>query len=368
MSPEVLERLVSTYMSTNQSVYAFGWQGGEPTLMGTGFFREVVRLQQKYGRPGVTVSNGLQTNGTLLSDEMAAFFREYNFLLGVSLDGEESLHNRFRLTAGGEGSYRSVMRGIRSLRRNRTEFNILTLVSMANVARGRDVYNFLKNEGFFYHQYIPCVEWDTAGGMLPWTISGRDWGRFLIDIFSGWYPGDTASVSVRHFDSILNFLVHGRHNVCFMGGSCSQYFLVEHSGDVYPCDFFVREDLRLGNIAESSWPALLDSAVYRKFGACKSRWNDACRDCEFLPFCSGDCLKHRPGEDFGGLSHLCEGWKLFYRETLPAFRELAKRFTPEPHPRRTAPDEPCWCGSGKQFRNCHGAGGITAAPSSTALP
>jgi uncharacterized protein len=369
MTDEVLDRLISSYMKTRQPVYAFGWQGGEPTLMGLDFFRRVVRLQQSHGGAGVTVSNGLQTNGTLLTDPMAAFFTEYNFLLGVSLDGPEDLHNVYRRNARDEGSYRAVLRGIRTLRRNRTEFNILTLVSSANIRKGREVYKFLKDEGFFFHQYIPCVEWDAEGGLLPWSIEGEDWGRFLLNVFESWYPGDVKTLSVRHFDSIINFLVYGRHNVCFMGGNCTQYFLVEHTGDVYPCDFFVREDLKLGNIGTHSWDALLESSIYRRFGAAKSRWVDECGDCEFLPFCSGDCLKHRPGFDRspGIKSHLCEGWKLFYRETLPVFRKLAADWLrgdgKDPagiYPRALAGEESCYCGSGKLFKNCHGlAGPIT---------
>jgi uncharacterized protein len=324
MGDAVLERLIASYMKTDQAVHAFGWQGGEPTLMGLDFFRKAVLLQERCGRPGARVSNGLQTNGTLLDDEMAEFFTQYHFLLGLSLDGPENIHNTFRRDTGGEGSYKSAMRGIRRLRRNRTEFNILTLVSAANVKKAGEVYRFLKNEGFFFHQYIPCVERDDKGNPQPWSISAEDWGGFLLDIFRQWYPGDARTVSVRHFDSVLYFLVHGRCNVCFMGASCCQYFLVEHTGDVYPCDFFVQPSLRLGNIREASWQALLDSPVYRKFGARKNRWNAACGDCGFLPYCRGDCPKHRAGGNPAGLSALCEGWKLFYRETLPAFQELAK--------------------------------------------
>jgi uncharacterized protein len=355
ISDAVLEKLISSYMKTTQTVYAFGWQGGEPTLMGLDFFRKVVRLQQRYGKPGAAVSNGLQTNGTLLDDEMAEFFTRYHFLLGVSLDGPQNIHDVFRRDANGEGSHKKVMKGIRRLRRQRTEFNILTLVSSANVKNAGEVYGYLKSEGFFYHQYIPCVEWDASGKPLPWSITGEQWGRFLLDIFEQWYPRDTQNVSVRHFDSVLNFLVYGGHNVCFMSGCCNQYFLVEHSGDVYPCDFFVQRDLRLGNIQNASWQALRESPAYRRFGSYKNCWNDDCAGCEALPYCCGDCLKHRSGKAFTGRSSLCEGWKLFYRETLPAFRELAKQFVAEPYPRELAPEKRCYCGSGKKFGECHGA-------------
>jgi len=327
MGDEVLERLVSSYMATGQQVHSFGWQGGEPTLMGLDFFRKVVSLQRKYGRPGANVANGLQTNGTLLDDAFAAFLTEYRFLVGVSLDGPEDVHDRFRRDSGGGGSHRRAMRGVKALRRQGAEFNILTLVSKANAERGRDVYRYLKSEGFFFHQYIPCLETDGTGKLLPWSLEGEDWGRFLLDVFSSWHPGDRKIVSVRLFDSILEYLVTGRHNVCFMGGSCSTYFVVEHSGDVYPCDFFVRPELKLGNVLTHSWKAIADSPLYARFAAEKTNRDSACADCEFLPFCGGDCPKYRPGG--GGVSRLCAGWKLFYRETLPEFEKLAAAWRAE---------------------------------------
>ena len=357
MDDAILEMLVSSYMKTDQEVYAFAWQGGEPTLMGLDFFRKLVQLQIQYGKPGLSVSNAVQTNGTFLNDEMAAFFTQYKFLLGVSLDGPQDVHDVFRLDGGGESSYKKVMKGIRCLRRQKTEFNILTLVSSANVKKPAEVYRHLKSEGIYFHQYIPCVEWDAKGQPQPWSITAQEWGRFLLGIFECWYPGDTRSVSVRHFDSIIFFLVHGRHNVCCMSGNCNQCFLVEHSGDVYPCDFYVRPALKLGNIAQSSWQELRNSTVYRQFAVCKNRWNSLCADCEFLPFCSGDCLKHRPQDNFSGLSALCTGWDIFYRETLPVFRELAKKFNADGlYPRPLSPKAECYCTSGKQFGNCHGAG------------
>jgi len=325
----VLERLVSSYMKTEQDVYAFGWQGGEPTLAGLDFFRKIIRLQLQYGKPGATVSNAIQTNGILLNDEMAEFLTQYYFLVGVSLDGPEAVHDVFRRNAGGEGTYRKVMKGIRCLRRKKTEFNILTLVSSANVKNPGEVYNYLKDEGFFYHQYIPCVEWDAGGQPLPWSITGEEWGRFLLGVFERWYTQDTRHISVRHFDSVLHFLVYGKHNTCCMSERCNQYFVVEHSGDVYPCDFFVRPELKLGNITQTSWQEICESAVYRQFVTGKKNWNTACNSCEFLPYCGGDCPKYRPAGNFPNPSSLCEGWKIFYKETLPAFRKLAKQFTAE---------------------------------------
>ncbi|MCL2380530.1 MAG: anaerobic sulfatase maturase [Treponema sp.] len=329
MSDSVLQKLISSYMETDQNVYAFGWQGGEPTLMGIDFFRKIIRLQMQYGKPNATVSNALQTNGIFINDSMADLFTQYKFLLGISLDGPEAFHDVFRRTAGGGGSYRKVMKSIQCLRRKKTEFNILTLVSSANVKAPAEIYGYLKDEGFLYHQYIPCVEWDTEGKPQQWSITGEDWGRFLLGVFERWYLHDTQRISIRHFDSILYFLVHGEHNACYMGESCQQYFLVEYSGDIYPCDFFVRPDLKLGNIMQDSWQSFCESTVYHQFTTSKKKWDAACASCEFLSYCGGDCLKCRQGGISLGISALCEGWKLFYKETLPVFRKLAKQLVSE---------------------------------------
>jgi hypothetical protein len=220
MNEATLEKLVQWYMATVQPAYVFGWQGGEPALMGHEFFRTAIRLQRKYSRPGAAVSNGIQTNATLVDDRLAACLAEYRFLAGVSLDGPQELHDHYRLTTDGQGSYRAAMKGIRALRRNGVEFNILVLVNAANVGRPREIYRFLKSEGFNYHQYIPCVEFDARDRLLPFSVTGRQWGSFLTEIFDEWYPGDTRSVSIRHFDSILEYLLNGRYNVCSTTATC----------------------------------------------------------------------------------------------------------------------------------------------------
>ncbi len=189
MSRTTLERLISGYMALDMAQHVFGWQGGEPALMGVDFFREVTRLQQQYGRDGAVVANGLQTNGTLLDDEFAGHLVRYRFLVGVSLDGPPAIHDRYRHGAPpASGSHAAVMRGIGCLRRRRAEFNILTLVTAANVRRASEVYRYLCEEEFNFQQYIPCVEYDAQGGRQPFAIAGGEWGDFLCELFDCW-PG-----------------------------------------------------------------------------------------------------------------------------------------------------------------------------------
>jgi len=368
MSDETLEQLISGYMATPQPVYSFGWQGGEPTLMGVDFFRRVTELQRRYGRPGSTVSNGLQTNGIAVTDELAAHLARHNFLVGVSLDGPEEIHNVYRHTREGNRTYTQVRRGIETLARHGVEFNILVLVSQANVGRAREVYRFLRDEGFYYQQYIPCVEFLSDGSPAPWSITGEEWGRFHIDLYDEWQQNDTRRVSIRYFDSILQLLVNGRYAQCTMGGNCAGYLVVEHNGDVYPCDFFVTDELRLGNIHTHNWRELATSPLRRKFAAGKTRWPEDCARCEYLPYCSGDCMKHRPP---GQTSVLCSGTKAFLDHALPGFRRLGTEYLAANQAERAGglfldssgrpaayggegENSACYCGSGKRYKNCHG--------------
>ena len=368
MSEDTLEAMVRSYMATAQPSYQFGWQGGEPTLMGVDFFRRVVALQQRYGRAGAKVANGLQTNGTLITDDLARLLAEYRFLTGVSLDGPKHLHDTYRLTQSNGGSHDDVMRGIRRLRENHAEFNILVLVNDANVREAAEVYHYLCDHDFLFHQYIPCVEPDENRHILPFSTSGEHWGEFLCRIFDIWYAGDTRRVSIRLFDAVMALLVDNVRNICPFGTNCCQYFVVEYNGDVFPCDFFVEKRLRLGNVSHDSWEQLQHSPMYREFGAQKSRWNSACQTCQWQWICAGDCLKHRlctGGGDPTRLSDLCSGWKLFYEHTMPRFRQLAEEIIAEraqaaETQRRNAPlhapkrNDPCPCGSGRKYKKCCG--------------
>ena len=273
MKDATLEKMISSYMEAPQDCYTFGWQGGEPTLMGLEFFKKVVELQKRYGKAGSIISNGLQTNATLIDDDFARYFSEYKFLLGVSLDGPQYIHDHYRKFTGGKGTFDRVMKGIEILRKNNVEFNILVLVNDFNVNKAVEVYRFLVDSGFYFHQYIPCVEFDNQGALKPFSINGEKWGSFLVELFNQWYPRDLYKVSIRFFDSILNHIVGRKATICHMEDNCKQYLVVEHNGDIYPCDFFVKEDLKLGNINDNSWEELLDSSTYIDFGKAKSGYS-----------------------------------------------------------------------------------------------
>ncbi len=305
MSDEMLEHMIADYLGGGRQNCSFGWQGGEPTVMGLDFFRRAVRLMQKYGHSGQRIANGLQTNGTLLDDDWAKFLAEYRFLVGVSVDGPPELHNPYRC-----GSHAAVMRGIEALRRHQVEFNVLTLVNSFNVKEPLKIYRYLRDDlGANYLQFIECVD-------SHFALSGEEWGDFLCTIFDEWYEHDAGRVSIRFFDAVLNKIATGNPGMCSMFRECGQYLVVEHDGSVYPCDFYVDSEHRLGRIGEKPLEKFLETPRARAFAKMKSHLNPECRLCPYLRFCAGDCPKNRRGN----YSLLCSGYRKFYEYTLERFK------------------------------------------------
>ena len=365
MSDAVLERMISSFLAMDLPSHSFGWQGGEPTLMGLDFFKKVTEYQIKHGS-GVSVSNGLQTNTTLLDDEFAKHLAEYHFLVGVSVDGPAEVHDHYRKRGDGQGTHAAVMAGLESLKKHKVDYNILTLVNHNNVGMPGEIYRYLCEMGVNFHQYIECVEFDERGDLMPFAITGEQWGDFLCGIYDEWQKGDTRTISVRLFDTIVSMMVDGIANTCVATKDCRSYLVVEWNGDVYPCDFFVTPELKLGNVMENSWEEMLTSELYETFGARKARWNDECEACQYLSYCAGCCPKNRPsrGVDPTQLSALCSGWKKFYHHSLKGFRELANEIVAERAQQGgqqqasdvpTGRNDPCPCGSGKKFKKCCGS-------------
>lgn len=339
MREDTLTRLVRSYLALPFPAHTFAFQGGEPLLMGEAFYRKLVALQKRYARPGARITNCVQTNGTLITESLAQFFAQEHFLLGVSVDGPEAIHNLRRPNANGDGSHAMVMRGLDHLKAAQAEFNILTLVSKSNVGQPLEVYRYLRDTlGCHFLQFIECVEFAPDGSPLPDTITPDEWAHFIITLFDEWYAHDKTTVSVRLFDSILNRLLTGNAHSCAMGGDCRAYFVVEHNGDIYPCDFFVRPELRLGNLHTEDWDELWEAPLHTTFGERKRQWHTTCTTCPYLKFCQGDCPKNRSGHDISAdpsrLSWLCTAWKRIYAHILPKLTQEAERL------RQTSTTEP----------------------------
>jgi uncharacterized protein len=323
MSDDVLETVVRGLMEQRFPVSVFAWQGGEPTLAGVDFFRKAVAFQTRYAARGQQVANALQTNGTLLDDDWCRLFRENRFLVGLSIDGPEAVHNRYRKNAAGRGMWDRAMAAADRMTRSGVDFNILCVVNDANVDMGADLLRWFVDQGFRYLQFIPCVEKNGDKNVSP-----QAYGRFLCDTFDYWSREGLGRVSIRDFDAMLATRAGVPGGMCVYGDRCNSYVVVEHNGDVYPCDFFVFDDMRLGNVCDQALHTFFEADAYKRFAFQKNKV-PACRGCRWRPMCHGGCPKDRLATGtINDPTALCEGYKMFFEHASAKLNTLAKRFAP----------------------------------------
>ena len=366
MSDEVLAEMVKQFTHICPGQAAFSWQGGEPTVAGVEFFERVVAYQKQFGRHGQSIANSLQTNTTLIDDRWARFLREYNFLVGCSLDGPKEVHDHYRRTHDGRGSYDRVMQGIEALQRHGVEYNILVLVNDVSVERPAELLDFFLGQGFRYLQFIPCVERDPdTGGPASYAVEPRKFGEFLCTVFDEWTRHEVPQFYVRDFEDLLIGYVRGEASCCMYARRCGGYVVVEHNGDVYACDFHCDHEWKLGNLLETPLEDIVKGKGYADFAFRKLSLHDECRQCQWLPLCRGGCVKHRTamGGDETSLNYLCEAYKVFFEHAHPRFlrlKALAERQQAAPAAPRAQPappvgrNSPCPCGSGRKFKKCCG--------------
>lgn len=392
MPADVLESYIQQYIQQQDTdAIHFAWQGGEPTLLGVDYFRNIVALQAKYAN-GKRIENAFQTNGVLLNDEWGSFFAEEKFLVGISIDGPRELHDAYRVDKGGQPTFDRVMRGIGFLKKHAVAFNTLTTVHRKNSYNPLDVYRFLKESGSGYMQFIPIVEristHTTQDGMVlvspsfsdrarvsDWSVEPLQFGRFLSTIFDEWVRNDVGKTFVQLFDVSLEMWMGMEASLCIFRKTCGSALAVEHNGDLYSCDHFVYPENRLGNIMQQALGEMVESPQQIQFGHAK---NDTlpkyCRQCEVRFACNGECPKHRfattpDGE--AGLNYLCAGYKRFFTHIDPYMQFMAAQLRqqrapanvmewvrmreaaalPSANPGR---NDPCLCGSGKKFKRCCG--------------
>jgi len=324
MNKEVLERIISKFLKFRFKESIFGWQGGEPTLAGLDFYKEVVTLQQKYGDSGQLIGNALQTNGILINDEWGKFFDKYKFLVGLSLDGPKEVHDRYRKSAGGKNIWEKVMNAADCLKRNNVEFNILCVISKANVNRVKKIYDFFVNHDFFHLQFIPALEVDQNEKIASFSISANQYGKFLCELFDLW-KRDPHQTSIRLFNGIVAYKLGYPKGVCTLEKKCADYLLIEWNGDVYPCDFFAQDKYLLGNIMAQNF-ANLKQKRDNNFGSLKVKLSKDCKECDWLELCYGGCIKDRifPDNHHPEKSYFCEAYKIFFKHSNNWIREYCK--------------------------------------------
>jgi len=327
MNEQVLETMISQYLGYQLHESIFGWQGGEPTLAGLDFFKNVVRLQQKYGKSGQIVGNALQTNGVLIDDEWCKFLRKYKFLVGLSLDGPKSIHDKYRKTVGGKSVWKKVMNAANLLRRYQVEYNILCVISKANVNHVKEVFEFFIKNGFYYLQFIPALEVDETGKKAAFSINSNQYGKFLCDLFDLWKK-IPSKISIRLFNTLLAKKMGHPGDFCVLEKNCADYLLIEWNGDIYPCDFFAKNTYKLGNVMEGDLKFLLDKRNHT-FGELKRQLSKDCIECNWLTYCYGGCVKDRLFIDnpHPEKTYYCEGLKIFFEYSNEWFSNYIQKFS-----------------------------------------
>lgn len=327
MNDDVLEKLIAGYMKLKPPTATFAFQGGEPTLMGLDFFKKVVDLQKKNSPPGQIIANALQTNAILLDDQWCQFLSEYKWLVGISLDGPKKYHDHYRRDKSGTGTFDQVIAAIETCRKHKVQFNILTLLNDQNVKYPDELFDFFVSLNIEYLQFVPCVERNPSTNKIaPYSISADDYGNFLCKIFDRWYEFGPKKISIRLFDSILNYLIHSKHSNCTFNRKCDDYVVIEHNGDLFCCDFFVSDEYKLGNIMENDIEDLIFGPKKRKFAQQKRDLNNKCLVCTHNSICRGGCLKHRTtatNAKFSNPSYFCTAYKQFFDHALSRLKQIS---------------------------------------------
>ena len=373
MPDDILEEYIVQHIDASPgSVINFCWHGGEPTILGLDYFRKIVALQRKHQPPDRRITNGMQTNGTLLDEDWCRFLAAEGFGVGLSLDGPQEMHDRYRVTKGQDPTYKQSMRGYKLLRQHRIPCNILCVVHAQNVQYPTPVYQFFKEIKAQYVEFLPLVELqpDEEGGVSHRSVSALAWGNFLCTIFDEWVGQDIERINVQIFEEAARTAFGQDHALCIFRETCGDVPVIEHNGDFFSCDHFVDTEHRLGNIQETPLVDLLECPAQRAFGQAKlDTLPRYCQACEVRNMCHGGCPKDRilrtpDGE--GGLNYLCAGYKCFFTHCRPFVAQLsalwrrqslegqmmmvhAKAAQASP---RAGRNDPCPCGSGRKYKKC----------------
>ncbi len=328
MGGETLEQLVRrAFEYAGRSPVTFAFQGGEPTLVGLDFYRRLLELQRRHNTAGAEVQNSIQTNGLTVDSEWAELFAENKILVGLSIDGTKAIHDANRLDAEGRGTYTRIKKAAAILEAAGAEFNILCVVTSALARHGAKVFDTLVSAGFRYLQFIQCID-GFGSPPTPYSLSAERWGEFLCVIFDRYYEhirrGDY--VSVRPLDNFMELAAGLPPSCCGYTGRCDLCLVVESDGGVYPCDFYVLDRYRMGNICDMSISELRETEPARRFVAESEPVDPACAKCEWFALCRGGCRRHREPQSGGTLtrSKFCAGNKRFFEYAYPRMRELLR--------------------------------------------
>ncbi len=343
MSIEQLEHYVKSYIEGSPQPHVdFAWQGGEPTLAGLDFYKEAVRLQQKYGA-GKQISNSFQTNGIAINKQWAEFFAKNQFLIGISIDGDASIHDKYRISTNGKPTFERVRHVIQLLKEHGVAFNTLTVVNDANWNQGKQVYQTLKQLGSEHMQFIPVVEQDhvhehafnpsATNQVTPFSVPRHGYGQFMTEVFDEWVKHDLGKIYIQAFEMLLAQKLGYPAGLCIFSKTCGDNLIVEANGDVYSCDHFVYPQNKVGNMADKSLAELAASPEQTQFGNKKfETLTMQCKQCPYLTQCYGGCPKQRIDEIGDGEHHqnyLCLSYIHLFEYTQSFFSRIAEKILSE---------------------------------------
>lgn len=358
MSENTLRTIIAKAQTNERKAVSYVWQGGEPMLMGLDFFKIAVEIQNAHLHPNQQITNTIQTNAVNIDDKWASFFRKNDFLVGVSMDGPKELYDTHRFTRAGTSVFEKAAGACETLDKHKVKYNILAVVNNDTVRYPEKIYKYFRSRDFDFLQFIDCFEAE-GGEIAPFSVDPFEYGKFLCRLFDLWIDDGYPHVSIRLFDNYLQYRAGMIPECCMYKNNCGEYFVVEHNGDIFPCDFFVTKEWNMGNINTHEIHALIESPVRRKFSEKRSIPHNDCESCRWLGFCRRGCIKSRflPDLDYSSLNKMCEAYKMFFEHADKTYDFLSWDIMRR-HRGELPPDigrnDPCLCGSGKKYKKCCG--------------
>lgn len=321
MNESKLEETLRNAINSTEKQLIVSFQGGEPTLIGLKYYEKVIEIENRLNTKKIWIQNSIQTNGILINDKWAQFFHDHHFLVGVSLDGPQEIHDRYRHDLRNSGTFDRVMKSIECLRKHDVEFNILTVITNESYRHAKKIYNYFKENDFQFIQIIPCIDDDCH----EYSITGKQYGQFLCEIFELWYKDfiNGTALDIRIFSNYLQMLMGYYPEQCGLLGRCFCGLIIEGNGDVYPCDFYCTDEWKLGNVT-TSFEQLMASDQAKRFVESSLSVDSECKECKYYQICRGGCRRYRDQKEALVKNKLCDGYKMFFDQCLDRLIILSK--------------------------------------------
>lgn len=326
MPDKVMEQVIKIALAKATKKCTFLFQGGEPTLVGLPFYEKWMSYEKKYNKNHVQISHALQTNGYLIQEDWCRFFAKHQFLIGLSIDGVKATHNAFRKGPQGEDTYFIALDAAARLRSFGVDFNVLTVVTKKTAAKIHRIYESYKHQGFVWQQYIACLDpLHAQPGSMDYSLTPEIYGTFLTDLFRLWSIDlqNGSQPYIRQFENYIGILLGYEPECCEQRGICSFQNVVEADGSVYPCDFYVLDEYKLGNLLTDDFAMIEERQRQSSFFEQLKHSSDTCAACKYFFLCRSGCRRHREQPEAAyGQNYFCRSYQMFFDACLPERKKL----------------------------------------------